>query len=53
MDRAELLDKIRRIDENAFFSGTVEQGVRANKENILFQRDLEARRCVQYDRETA
>lgn len=29
MDRAELLDKIRRIDENAFFSGTVEQGVRA------------------------
>lgn len=29
MDRAELLDKIRRIDENAFFSGTVEQGGRA------------------------
>ena len=24
-----------------------------NEENILFQRDLEARRCVQYDRETA
>lgn len=23
-----------------------------NEENILFQRDLEARRCVQYDRET-
>lgn len=24
-----------------------------NEENILFQRDLEARRCVQYDRENS